>query len=156
MAQGLAYAVHLIVVPAVWKREKLIFEISKPWSLLREEHLTVLELGGLDGHADFLVILRLDGNDREIRLEAPSRLRHLQSGSGRAYAALRAPIPSFSSSGSRTGRVAHQSGSICFREPAMWCTPNNRFPRPACWLHPTTEFFVQTAAADRNSGPRCA
>src|SRR5438094_6451365 len=69
MAQGLAYAVHLIVVPAVWKREKLIFEISKPWSLLREEHLTVLELGGLDGHADFLVILRLDGNDREIRLE---------------------------------------------------------------------------------------
>ena len=41
VAQGLAYAVHLIVVRAVWKREKLIFEISKPWRLLREEYLTV-------------------------------------------------------------------------------------------------------------------
>ena len=67
VAQGLAYAVDLIVVPAVWKREKLIFEISKPWSLLREEHLTVLELCGLYGHSDFLVVLGLDRNDREMR-----------------------------------------------------------------------------------------
>ena len=67
MAQGLAYAVHLIVVPAVWKREKLIFEISKPWGFLREEHLTVLELYGLYGHSDFLVILGFDRNEREMR-----------------------------------------------------------------------------------------
>jgi hypothetical protein len=46
---------------------KLIFEISKPWSLLWEEHLTVLELCGLDGHSDFLVVLGLDPNDREMR-----------------------------------------------------------------------------------------
>jgi len=37
-------------VPDVWKREKLIFEILKPWGLLREEHLTVLELCGLYLH----------------------------------------------------------------------------------------------------------
>ena len=67
MAQGLAYAVHLIVVPAAWKREKLLFEICKPWGLLREEHLTALELCGLYGHSDFLVILGFDRNNREMR-----------------------------------------------------------------------------------------
>jgi hypothetical protein len=67
MAQGLAYAVDLIVVPGVWKREKLIFEISKPWGILREEHLTILELSGLYAHADFLVVFGFDRNDRDIR-----------------------------------------------------------------------------------------
>ena len=68
MAQGLAYAVHLIVVPAVWKREKLIFEISKPWSLLREEHLTVLELGGLDAMRIFLSYSGLTGMTEKFAL----------------------------------------------------------------------------------------
>jgi hypothetical protein len=63
----LAYAVHLIVVPAVWKCEKLCFEICKPWRLVWEEHLAVLELCGLYGHSDFLVVLGLDRDDREIR-----------------------------------------------------------------------------------------
>src|SRR5437867_1572967 len=70
MAQGLAYAVHLIVVPAVWKREKLIFEISKPWSLLREEHLTVLELGGLDAMRIFLSYSGLTGMTEKFALSS--------------------------------------------------------------------------------------
>src|SRR5205823_12931229 len=69
VGQGLAYAVDLIVVPAVWKRENLVFESSKPGGLLGEEHLTVLELCGLYRHSDCLVVLGLDRNDRELRLE---------------------------------------------------------------------------------------
>ena len=67
VAQGLAYAVHLIVVPTARKREKLLFEICEPRRLLREEHVTALELCGLYGHSDFLVMLGLDRNDREMR-----------------------------------------------------------------------------------------
>src|SRR5512138_312905 len=69
MSQSLTDAVDLIVVPAVWKREKLIFENSKPWRLLREQHLTVLELCGLYGNSDFLVVLGLDRNYRERGLK---------------------------------------------------------------------------------------
>ena len=39
----------------------------KPWGLLREEHLTALELSELYGHSDFLVILGFDRNDRAMR-----------------------------------------------------------------------------------------
>ena len=48
MGQRLTDAVHLVVMPALGECKEFGLELSEPWGLTGEEHLTALELGGFN------------------------------------------------------------------------------------------------------------
>ncbi len=64
MRQGLTDAVDLIVMTCIRKSEDLGLQIRKPWRFVWPIHPTTLEFCRLDCHANFLVMFRLDRNDR--------------------------------------------------------------------------------------------
>ncbi len=92
IAQGLAYTVHLIVVPAIWEREKLILEISKLRGLLRKEHLTVQRLRTTSTSAWMPISSTFWGRERAVNVlradpkEAPGEIVAGQEGMPRWFA----------------------------------------------------------------------
>ena len=60
--QELGHAVNLIVMTTVRKGQDFRYEVVQPWSLMRQNHVTRLDLGGLCGDTFDLFTFRSDGN----------------------------------------------------------------------------------------------
>jgi hypothetical protein len=69
MRQGLADAVDLVIMTRSRETEQLGLQIRKPRHPAWEKHASTLEFCGLDCHARFFVVLRLDANCRESCLQ---------------------------------------------------------------------------------------
>ena len=128
--------------------------IRKPGGLLRKHR-------PLSNFADcmpirFLVILRFHRNNRQMRcLEFlisagpdPASSISIRAGLSASRAQYLRP------QGRKSNRP--RSTSVRLYLPSWtshWCILNNRFPRLACWLHPTIELFVRIRQLIRRADP---